>query len=756
VKATRGLLVLLTHLLAANLGGLRAFAQRAVQPTRVLLIYQQQAEAPAMVEFTQRLRETVRDGILSPVEFYQESLDLDRFAGRERWPALERYFTEKYRGVRIDVVVPVGGVALRFATERLHLLGNAPIVFALGATPLVDVPTLPSNVTGRVAAPPRFSYTLSMARRLQPDAERVVIVGGIGTTDSASVTAAIAAARAEQGQLPLVALQGLPLDVLLVRLHRLPRRTIVLFANFRRDPRGQAFDPSDVIGELARASAAPVYAQLRSYIGEGVVGGSMIRFDDEGVRTGRLIVRVLHRQAAEPMPPVETIGHTFVADWRQLRRWGLSENRLPPGTQILYRQPSPWERYRNSILGVLALVVAQSVLIAWLLLERRRRIRSQLALEEQTTYERTLAALTAQAAHHARPEEPPGALEATLGTLATYAGAETAILVQLQEDPSRPPTRLVWNGATSSGNGAASFSRTPRGAVRLELPLVSDGIRLGAIELYRANNGEGWSDRLVSRLDAAVGLIASAMARARAELRADETRRQIAHMARVAMIGELAATISHELRQPLCAIRSNAQAGALLLARRPHDVNTAQQIFQDIGDEGVRASEVIDNIRMLLRKEQPAVAGVDVNDVCRHAVRLLQGDAKLRHTRLELLLDPAQSPVVGDAVQLQQVVLNLALNALDAASGSSSPDRAVTIQTVARDASMEVSVHDTGNGLAPGTEHHLFEPFFSTKTSGLGLGLVIVRSIVERHNGRVLAENHPLGGAVFRVVLPSG
>ncbi|HZI41785.1 MAG TPA: ATP-binding protein, partial [Gemmatimonadaceae bacterium] len=241
-----------------------------------------------------------------------------------------------------------------------------------------------------------------------------------------------------------------------------------------------------------------------------------------------------------------------------------------------------------------------------------------------------------------------------------------------------------------------------------------------------------------------------------AERTAEETRRQIAHLGRVAMVGELAAAVSHELRQPLAAIRANAEAGYLLLEKTQPDVRESMQIFRDIVDDNRRASDIIDHIRMLLRKDEPPKSNsVDLNEICRQAVHLLKRDALLRGTRLELSLESQLAPIAGDPIQLQQVVLNLALNALDSASASTQ-DAAVTVSTAIHGGEVEIAVRDTGPGLPPNVEQHLFESFFSTKAQGLGMGLVIVRSIVERHHGRVRAENDAArgGGAVFRVLLP--
>lgn len=234
---------------------------------------------------------------------------------------------------------------------------------------------------------------------------------------------------------------------------------------------------------------------------------------------------------------------------------------------------------------------------------------------------------------------------------------------------------------------------------------------------------------------------------------ADETRRELAHMGRVAAVAELASSISHELRQPLTAIRASAEGGLLMLQRPDEYLDDALQSFQDIVEDCDRASNVIDHVRLLLRKESGKTADVDLNEICRQAVYLLQPDAARRRTALDLLLAPNSLTVTGDPVQLQQVVLNLTLNALDAAS-SSKRQRRVTVSTTAAHDLAEIAVRDDGPGLTSDVEHRLFEPFFTTKTQGLGMGLAIVRSIVERHHGRVRAENAGPGGAVFRVQLP--
>jgi C4-dicarboxylate-specific signal transduction histidine kinase len=455
------------------------------------------------------------------------------------------------------------------------------------------------------------------------------------------------------------------------------------------------------------------------------------------------------------MPASEVAATAMVVDWRELERWGLSEARLPPGTEVLFREPTPWQRYRAVVLLTCGVIAAESLLIGLLLLERRRRKRAQVALDEQAAYEQVIANLKADAAEHSL-DNGLRRLDDALARLAIYARATAAMLVQRPETRLEPPARILWRKDADATHDDAALSTASLAAApdsaRLEIPLVADGSSVGVLTLV---NDGGWTPVLVRRIEAASEIIAAAIASSRVARALEEVKDQVEHMARVALIGELAATMSHELRQPLSAIRANAEAGALLLARSSQDQCEARDIFHDIVADDARAVEVIEGVRRLLRKDDQVAAPVDLNEICREAVRLLNYDARLRHTRLELSLAQTLPSVIGHRIQLQQAVLNLAINGLEAAS-TSKTERFVVVETEScvDEDEVAVSVRDSGPGIPDDVEPHLFESFFSTKAGGLGLGLVIVRSIAERHHGCVRAENHASGGAVFRMQLP--
>jgi two-component system sensor kinase FixL len=232
-------------------------------------------------------------------------------------------------------------------------------------------------------------------------------------------------------------------------------------------------------------------------------------------------------------------------------------------------------------------------------------------------------------------------------------------------------------------------------------------------------------------------------------------RAELAHVSRVATLGELAASIAHELNQPLSAIVANAQAGRRLLDRVPPDVDEVGHALDDITEAGRRAGDVIASMRALLQRGEVRDERVDLPALARDVTDLLHSEAIGRSVALRTE-GPAGgvSDVLGDPIQLKQVLLNLVMNAVEAASHGAGGERSVVIEILQRGPEVEVAVRDSGPGLPSDDPDRLFAPFVSLRRDGLGMGLAIARSIVEAHGGRIWAENGDDGGAVFRVRLP--
>ena len=243
--------------------------------------------------------------------------------------------------------------------------------------------------------------------------------------------------------------------------------------------------------------------------------------------------------------------------------------------------------------------------------------------------------------------------------------------------------------------------------------------------------------------------------RKQAEVETVQQRKELAHLARVSTMGVLAASLAHELNQPLSAILSNAQAGSRFLAAATPDLAEVRGALEDIAQDTKRAGEVIRQMRALVRKDEPNLEPLDLNRVISDVVRLLHSDMLIRKVQIALELDPALRLANGDSAQLQQVILNLVLNAFDAMKDVPEGRRTAILRTRQLDAaSIRVEVSDYGTGISPDRLANLFEPFRSSKRDGLGLGLSISHSIMEAHKGQLWAENNPDRGATFYFTLP--
>jgi PAS domain S-box-containing protein len=254
--------------------------------------------------------------------------------------------------------------------------------------------------------------------------------------------------------------------------------------------------------------------------------------------------------------------------------------------------------------------------------------------------------------------------------------------------------------------------------------------------------------------DKILSIVRDITARKRAALELDAQRRQLAHLSRVANLVELSGTLAHELSQPLAAVLSNAQAARLMLEHTPLDLDNLRAALDDIIKSDKRAGAVIDRLRALLRKGDATLQPVEVGEIAREVIDLAYGELMSRRVTVQSSFSPSMPLVLGDRVQLQQVVLNLVLNACDAMNGIQPTQRQLAISTTAHDGFVELVVSDCGPGIPDGQLERVFEPFVTVRDHGLGLGLAISRSIINAHSGSIRAENNADGGATFRCRLP--
>jgi signal transduction histidine kinase len=292
---------------------------------------------------------------------------------------------------------------------------------------------------------------------------------------------------------------------------------------------------------------------------------------------------------------------------------------------------------------------------------------------------------------------------------------------------------------------------------QVAVPLIVEGVVVGALAFSTLRAERAWRDEFVQRLRLLGEVFANALSRRRSEMEGQRLRQDLAHVGRVSTIGALTTSLAHELNQPLTAILSNAEAAEQLLDSSAPNLKEVREILQDIAKDDRRATQVIHRLRGLLRKGTLEPSSLDINEVIGEVARLVSADAVVRNVSVRLDLAPELPPIWGDRVQLQQVVLNLLLNGLDAMQDAGGGDRSLVLRTVRTGADgVQVAVRDSGTGIDEADLDQIFQAFYTTKAAGMGMGLTIARAIVEAHGGRLEARNNPAGGSTFSFTLPVG
>jgi signal transduction histidine kinase/integral membrane sensor domain MASE1 len=400
------------------------------------------------------------------------------------------------------------------------------------------------------------------------------------------------------------------------------------------------------------------------------------------------------------------------------------------------------------------------------LMEERRSI--ERALEERLRFEGFLSRLSG-AFLHLPSTSKDNAFEAQLRQVGEHTGLAYVLLFRMSADRQRLELASTWSDSGSltawppSGRALSELFahalehedwsvRDAAGGWTFGIPLEAGDALLGCLVFAGGSPGGSAPD---TRLHLIAEVFSSALERQRAEEDARRSREELAHFLRVSTVGELTTSLAHELNQPLTAILANAQAARQLLEGE-HDPGEIREILSDIVEEDKRAGEVIRRLRDLLRKGAPEYAPLDVNALAADVVRLVGGDATLRNVSIRLDLAPEPAVVRGDRVQIQQVVLNLLLNAMDAMVEVPAQRRLALVSTTVatEEGAVHLAVRDTGWGLRHGETDRVFEPFYTTKPAGMGMGLSIARSIVDAHGGRIWARANAGAGATFTFSLP--
>ena len=389
-------------------------------PRRVVILNATDQYLPAFIALDGAMRDAIRAGSEVPVEFFAESLDMHRFPLSEFNEKIAVLLEKKYQGVPVDVVVTLAPLALDFSQRHAaKIWPGAAIVFYSVPVTWLDTHSLDRGVTG---IPVRIGYgeTVDLALKLQPESQHLTIIAGIADPDRWHLAAMREAVQRFAGRLDVRYLVGLPLGEMLAAVRALPEDTIVLYLSMFRDGAGAPLVPQDVLKQIASVSSAPVFGVFETFVGAGIVAGAIAGFGEQGRRTGELVARIINGQDLSELGVQSPVTPVCIADWRQLRRWGIDRRLLPAGCEIRFQEFTVWDRYHWQFLLVLAVILAQTALILALVVKRRqyRQARTSLTdeLSRRVQAESLAARLRGRLARFSK--------ERSLGTMATAISHE--------------------------------------------------------------------------------------------------------------------------------------------------------------------------------------------------------------------------------------------------------------------------------------------------------------------------------------------
>jgi PAS domain S-box-containing protein len=722
------------------LGGWSVDAQEPSR--RVLLLYPYDSVSPATLTAGTAIRKRLLEQSSPQIDIQSDFLDLARFPTETDQLRSAHYLAEKYADNPPDIIMPLSPEAQRFALKYRGIIApNVPIVFCCVTPEIAAATDRPSDVTG-IYGEFDAGKTIALAQQLQPKAHNLVIISGASEMDRQWLASVRNQIKPYEDHLRTEYWIGLPYETLFDRVSHLPRETIVLFMTVYGDGTSRSFVPAEVLSALSQVASAPVYGPSDNYLGRGIVGGYTDSYELMGTSAADMALEILAGRSPSTIAPKPSENRSYKVDARQLSRWKFAEATLPGGTVVYFKQPTIWEEHRDIVLATIFVILLQAIMITTLLIQMFARRRVETSLKESEERWRSVFEMStvgvALADHNFRFQVTNAAFQAMLGR--TDEELQGLSPLDICADEERERLKLLYD---QFRKGAQRSYETVQ-------------------EFRHAGGAPVWVQAYVSRMQSAASKPPLFLAttiditdRRRAEAASRDALSDLARVARLTTMGEMTASIAHEINQPLGAIVTDGSAGLRWLANATPDLEEARACLTRIVKDGHRASQVISGIRTMLKKGRDTKEPLDINELVRDVLTFARGEIENERIVVRTEFKENLSRVLVDRVQLQQVVFNLVMNGIDAMATLRDRARVLELRSEqAGSSSVTLTVEDAGTGIDQNIIGRIFEAFFTTKRNGTGMGLSICRSIVAAHGGQLFVSSGDLHGSVFHLELP--
>jgi signal transduction histidine kinase len=613
VRSRAGFVARLLFLLPILLGCLSAWA---AEPKRILVLHSFGRDVKPWSEYSKSIRTELARQSPWSVEITDQSLLTTRSADENPEVPFVEYLRALFARRPLDLIVSIGAPAASFVQRhRQQLFATTPMVFTAVEQRRIQRSDLTEN-DAVVATAHNFPALIDNILQVLPNTKTVAWVLGASPGEKLWLEDVRKELAPYADRLSFIWYSDRSFAEILKHAAALPLHSAIFWHLMNVDAAGIPYEGDTGLAELYEVANAPIFTFDESFFGQEIVGGPMHSVLSSTQQTAAVVVRILGGEKAGDIKTAAIPYAAPIFDWRQLQRWGISESRLPPGSKVLFREPSPWQKYPLEISAIAATILLLVGLITWLIYEHRRRHTAEVAAREAIS--------------------------------------------------------------------------------------------------------------------------------------------ELTQMNRIAGAGELSGSIAHEVNQPLAAISANATAGLNWLGAKTPDLHELRVCLTGIVDQSHRAGEIVHNLRAMFRKDTPYSTHVDVNKIILVVLDLMRVELQKHDISVVTELSDQLPSIAAREVQLQQVVLNLVMNAKEAMQTVSSLHELRVKSELNDDGQVQVSISDSGTGISSSDIARIFNPMFTTKPSGMGMGLSICRSIIEEHGGRIWAMAGSTSGSIFYFTLPAG